>query len=84
MDDNAICDLEGIMEMDCLIKLSCVNNKLDMLDLSAAKWSKLESLNLSNNNISIIKDLHRLSSVASINLGTSPSYPKVTCSTPSS
>lgn len=68
VDDNAICDLEGIMEMDCLIKLSCVNNKLDMLDLSAAKWSKLESLNLSNNNISIIKDLHRLSSVASINL----------------
>ncbi|AFR93968.2 leucine repeat containing protein [Cryptococcus neoformans C23] len=68
VDDNAICDLEGIMNMDCLIKLSCVNNKLDMLDLSAAKWSKLESLNLSNNNIAIIKDLHRLSSITSINL----------------
>lgn len=70
VDDNGICDLEGIMNMDCLIKLSCANNKLDMLDLSAAKWSKLENLNLSNNRIANIRDLHKLSSVVSINLGT--------------
>ncbi|KIR30300.1 leucine repeat containing protein [Cryptococcus deuterogattii LA55] len=66
---------QGITNMDCLIKLSCANNKLDMLDLSAAKWSKLESLNLSNNRIANIRDLHKLSSVASINLGRSEHSP---------
>ncbi|TYJ56366.1 hypothetical protein B9479_002914 [Cryptococcus floricola] len=67
-DNNGISDLSGILDMDCLIKVSCANNKLEGLDLSSSRWSKLESLNVSNNSITFIKDLHQLSSAASINL----------------
>ncbi|WWC58752.1 uncharacterized protein I303_101296 [Kwoniella dejecticola CBS 10117] len=68
VDNNSITDISGIMQMDCLIKLSCANNQVENLDLSNAKWSKMETLNLSNNNIKSIRDLHKLSSVASLNL----------------
>ncbi|WVQ97321.1 hypothetical protein IAU59_004432 [Kwoniella sp. CBS 9459] len=68
MDNNTITDLSGIMDMDCLIKLSCANNEVENLDLSQAKWSKMETLNLANNRIKSVRDLHRLSSIASINL----------------
>ncbi|WVQ70970.1 hypothetical protein IAR50_000495 [Cryptococcus sp. DSM 104548] len=67
-DDNAITDLSGILDMDCLIKVSCANNKLERLDLSDSRWSKLESLDVSNNSIAFVKDLHKLASAASINL----------------
>ncbi|WWC66241.1 uncharacterized protein I206_100142 [Kwoniella pini CBS 10737] len=68
VDNNAITDLSGIMQMDCLIKLSCANNRIESLDLSNAKWSKMENLNLSQNAIKAIRDLHRLSSIATLNL----------------
>ncbi|WVF70606.1 hypothetical protein IAT40_005398 [Kwoniella sp. CBS 6097] len=68
MDNNTITDLSGIMDMDCLIKLSCANNDIEIFDLSQAKWSKMENLNLANNRIKSVRALHKLSSVASINL----------------
>ncbi|WVN90353.1 uncharacterized protein L203_105589 [Cryptococcus depauperatus CBS 7841] len=68
IDNNAITDFSGILQLDSLIKLSCENNKIQTLDLSEAQWSKMESLNLSNNTIKVIKELHKLSSAASINL----------------
>ncbi|WVW82275.1 hypothetical protein I302_104281 [Kwoniella bestiolae CBS 10118] len=68
VDNNAVMDLSGIMNMDCLIKLSCANNQITSLDLSNAQWSKMETLNLANNKIKSVRDLHKLSSVASINL----------------
>ncbi|WVQ62215.1 uncharacterized protein L199_000354 [Kwoniella botswanensis] len=67
VDNNAITDLSGIMDMDCLIKLSCANNQVENLDLSNAKWSKMETINLANNRIRNVRDLHKLSSAASIN-----------------
>ncbi len=87
-DGNRISDLSGIGEMNCLIKLSVVGNRIEKLDLGNVKWyvlidsqlvcrtnercrQKLESLNLANNQITTIIDLHRLSAVASVNLGES-------------
>ncbi|OCF33354.1 hypothetical protein I316_05096 [Kwoniella heveanensis BCC8398] len=67
MDNNTVTDLSGIMNMDCLIKLSCANNDIETLDLSQAKWSKMETLNLANNRIKSVRDLHKLASIASIN-----------------
>jgi Leucine-rich repeat (LRR) protein len=37
-DYNAIADLGGILELDGLVKLSMVGNKVDKLDLGVAKW----------------------------------------------
>ncbi|WWD17902.1 hypothetical protein CI109_102347 [Kwoniella shandongensis] len=67
-DHNAITDLGGIMDMDCLIKLSATNNKVERLDLTRAKWGRMESLNLANNKIREVRELHKLTSAASINL----------------
>ncbi|KAK8865912.1 hypothetical protein IAR55_001060 [Kwoniella newhampshirensis] len=67
-DDNAITSLSGIMDMDCLIRFSVANNKIERVDLTNAKWSKMESLNLANNRIKAVRGLHRLTAVASITL----------------
>lgn len=67
-DNNAITDLTGILAMDSLLKLSVAGNKLERIDFDQAKWGKLETLNLSNNRISSVKGLHRLTSATSINL----------------
>lgn len=65
-DDNAITDISGIMNMDGLVKLSVSGNKIEKVDFERARWEKLETINLSNNRIRSIKDLHRLKSVNSI------------------
>ncbi|WVQ85676.1 hypothetical protein IAT38_007842 [Cryptococcus sp. DSM 104549] len=67
-DHNTITDLGKLMNMDCLIKLSVSDNKIERLDLGDAKWGKLESLNLADNRIEEVTELHKLSSVVSINL----------------
>ncbi|KAK4686278.1 protein NUD1, partial [Tremellales sp. Uapishka_1] len=67
-DGNMVTSLEGIIQMDCLIKLSCRDNQIDSLDLGKVNWSKMESLDLANNKISTLKDVHRLSSLASLTL----------------
>jgi Leucine-rich repeat (LRR) protein len=41
MDDNKISDLSDIMDMDCLIKLSCSRNTIEQIDLTKAKWCVL-------------------------------------------
>jgi Leucine-rich repeat (LRR) protein len=68
LDHNVIKDLSGIMSMDSLQRLSAVGNKIEQLDLSTARWEKLESLNLSKNKIRSITGLHRLQSIGSLNL----------------
>ncbi|KAL7419517.1 Protein nud1 [Cryptotrichosporon argae] len=67
-DNNAITDLGGIMVMDCLIKLSVSGNKIQRVDLTNAKWDKLESLNLSHNSIASITALSSLTSLSILNL----------------
>ncbi len=77
--------------MDCLIKLSLAGNRIESLDLRLVKWcvqiarylqrltrrdrQKLEYLNVSNNQLTSMSDLHNLVAVTSINLGT----PVVSC-----
>ncbi|WRT64124.1 uncharacterized protein IL334_001053 [Kwoniella shivajii] len=68
VDNNSVTDLSGIMDMDCLIKLSCANNQIESLDLSNAKWAKMETLNVASNKIRFVRDLHKLTSLASFNL----------------
>jgi Leucine-rich repeat (LRR) protein len=38
MDDNKITDISDLMDMDCLIKLSCSGNAIAVVDLTNAKW----------------------------------------------
>ena len=37
-DQNMIRNLDGVLQMDCLIKFSAHGNKIETVDLSKAKW----------------------------------------------
>ena len=37
-DHNNIMNIEGIQDMDCLIKLSLIGNKIQRLNLEKVKW----------------------------------------------
>ncbi|ORY32290.1 hypothetical protein BCR39DRAFT_523772 [Naematelia encephala] len=68
-DRNQITELDGVLEMDCLIKLSVAGNKIDRVDLARARWAKLEALDLSKNRISSLTGLERLTNLNSLDIG---------------
>lgn len=70
-DDNKISSLEGILDMDGLIRLSVKSNRLERLDLADAKWTRLEVLELADNTITAVKGLESLSSLRVLNMGKS-------------
>lgn len=68
LDNNVITDLSGIMGIDCLVKLSVSGNMIEDVDLTHAKWDRLESLDLSRNKIKSIRGLERLKSLTTLKL----------------
>lgn len=68
VDNNQITDLNGIMGIDCLVKLSITGNAIEHVDLTHAKWDSLESLDLSRNKIKSIHGLERLKSLTTLKL----------------
>lgn len=74
-DDNKISSLNGILDMDGLIRLSVKSNQLERLDLADAKWTRLEVLELADNTITAIKGLESLSSLRVLNMGKSLGIP---------
>lgn len=49
--------------------MSCVGNRIAELDLRQAKWPRLETLDLSDNDIAGVFALERLGSLITLNLG---------------
>jgi Leucine-rich repeat (LRR) protein len=49
--------------------MSCVGNRIAELDLRQAKWPRLETLDLSDNDIAGVFALERLGSLVTLNLG---------------
>lgn len=55
--------------MDSLLKLSARGNRIDKLDLTVSKWSKLEHLELPENGLGEVIGLEELKGLISLNLG---------------
>ncbi|TIB88208.1 L domain-like protein [Wallemia mellicola] len=68
LDSNKIESLEGLDEIKGLQKLTVKNNLLYALDFYNYEWSKLEFLDLSNNNLIEIKSLAHLSNISFLSL----------------
>ena len=72
-DHNQIVSIAGLKDLDGLTKLSLRGNLLEVIDLKATRWTRLEALNLSGNRISRITGVEQLSSLICLVLGASPS-----------
>jgi Leucine-rich repeat (LRR) protein len=71
-DYNRISSLSGINNLDSLRKVSVRSNRIDILDLNGAKWSKLENLDIAENGLGEIRGLEGLAGVVHLNLGPFP------------
>lgn len=71
-DYNRISSLSGIKNLDSLRKVSVRSNRIDILDLSGAKWSKLENLDIAENGLGEIRGLEGLAGIVHLNLGPFP------------
>ena len=69
VDNNQISSIDGLSQLDGLIKISMKNNRLSSIDLSRTKWRRLESLNLSHNQLVNVSSLDCLENCISLNLG---------------
>ncbi|KAL8290415.1 hypothetical protein RQP46_002673 [Phenoliferia psychrophenolica] len=67
-DNNQIADLAGLADIDGLVRLSLKGNRIESLDFAATNWTRLETLNLSRNNIKAIMNVDRLQSLSHLNL----------------
>jgi Leucine-rich repeat (LRR) protein len=69
IDNNRVSDISGLAEIDGLQKLSLRGNALRHIDFSTTKWTRLETLNLSRNEITRLESVDTLQSLISLNLG---------------
>jgi len=51
------------------VKLSCAGNRIAELDLRHAKWPRMEILDISDNDITGVYGLEKLTSLVTLNLG---------------
>ncbi|KIW01291.1 uncharacterized protein PV09_07331 [Verruconis gallopava] len=67
-DRCSIRSLEGIEDLDGLLMMSLRGNKLEAVDFEGWQLSRLESLDLGENNLASVKGLHYLSSLEQLRL----------------
>ncbi|GAA6037397.1 hypothetical protein JCM8097_008549 [Rhodosporidiobolus ruineniae] len=65
---NRISDLAGLDGLDSLVKVSLKGNALEEVDFGKTKWSRLETLHLARNQISVVRNLDKLASLSTLNL----------------
>jgi len=70
-DGCGIDSIEGIDQLDGLVTLNLCNNSIDQLRLEHTAWTRLETLEISDNNILDIAGLETLPSLKTLNLGES-------------
>lgn len=71
LDANSIIDLSPIFQLSNITSLSAAGNGISHLDVSTSRWPQLQSLDLSRNKLAVVAGLDRLSSLTTLNLGTS-------------
>ncbi|KAL5482659.1 NUD1 [Sanghuangporus weigelae] len=67
-DGNKITELDGLEDFDGLLKLSLESNQLREAHLAKFRWSRLELLNLNNNQIETVTGLDAAPALVSLNL----------------
>ncbi|KAL5501530.1 NUD1 [Sanghuangporus vaninii] len=67
-DGNKITELDGLEDFDGLLKLSVESNQLHGAHLAKFRWSRLELLNLNNNQIETVTGLDAVPALVSLNL----------------
>ncbi|CAK5284332.1 unnamed protein product [Mycena citricolor] len=68
-DGNTISDVDGLQNLDGLVKLSLAGNRIaGELNFSRINWTRLEVLDLSDNQITTLGALHALSSLVVLNV----------------
>lgn len=68
-DGCGINSIEGIEHLDGLVTLSICNNSIDRLYLEGTSWTRLETLEASDNNIVELTGLDTLPALRTLNLG---------------
>ncbi|KKY14136.1 putative conserved leucine-rich repeat protein [Diplodia seriata] len=68
VDDNEVDSLDGVLELDGLLKLSAKGNKIKRVDFQGAYLERLTELDLSDNEIHSVRSLDTLKSLETLNL----------------
>lgn len=71
MDHNLLTSLDGILQLDGLLKVSAKHNQISSLDFTGAKLTRLEVLECQRNCIGWVEGLEGLVHLMSLHLGTS-------------
>ena len=69
MDSNLLTSLEGILQLDGLLKVSAKHNQISSLDFTGSRLNRLEVLECQQNCISYVEGLEELYSLMSLHLG---------------
>ncbi|KAF9485890.1 L domain-like protein [Pholiota conissans] len=67
-DGNKIKSLDGLQRMDGLLKLSVQGNKIQNVDCAQYRWTRLEMLNISHNQLDSVQGLSSLHSLIALNM----------------
>ncbi|KAL9113785.1 MAG: hypothetical protein Q9227_002230 [Pyrenula ochraceoflavens] len=67
-NDNQIRNVDGILDLDGLLSLKLRGNQLDAIDFEGTELTRLTHLDLSNNLLSSIYNVHHLSSIIHLDL----------------
>src|SRR5271170_4804566 len=70
VDGNQLTCLDGILQLDGLLKVSAKHNQISRLDFTSARLPRLEVLECQKNCISWIDAVERLVNLMSLHLGT--------------
>ncbi|KAG8875276.1 hypothetical protein FRB97_005253 [Tulasnella sp. 331] len=69
VDGNCVTRLDGITQLDGLVKVSIQGNALGgVLDLYGVRWPRMETLDLSENRLTDVRGISRLKALISLNL----------------
>ena len=67
-NDNAISSIEGVLELDGLLELQVRGNNLAEIDFENSDLDRLRKLDLSNNQLKAVRNLHQLISLEELDL----------------
>jgi protein NUD1 len=69
VDNNLLTSLDGILQLDGLLKVSARHNQISSLDFTGARLLRLEVLECQQNCISWVEGLEELLNIMSLHLG---------------
>jgi protein NUD1 len=69
VDNNLLSSLDGILQLDGLLKVSAKHNQISSLDFTGSKLHRLEVLECQRNCIGWIEGLEELVNIITLHLG---------------